>query len=223
MARGAVNNGRMTTTLTRWGHACVRIDSPGGVLVIDPGTYSDLDRALADADAVLVTHVHPDHLDAGRVAASGVPVWGPSEVVAALASAGMPSHLLHAVAEGDELSPTGLDVRVLGKQHAVIHPDLPAMQNVAYLLGGSVLHPGDSLPALPAGRVLVLLVPTSGGWVHLDAVIDWVRALRPELAVPIHDAMLSPPGQAITISLLTRLCAASVSDLTAGEPLALPF
>lgn len=223
MARGPVNNGRMTTTLTRWGHACVRIDAPGGALVIDPGTYSDLDRALDSADAVLVTHVHPDHLDAARVAASGLPVWGPAEAVDALAAAGAPARLLHTVAEGDELSPAGLHVQVLGQRHAVIHPDLPPLQNVAYLVGGAVLHPGDSLPALPAGAVRVLLVPVSGAWVHLDAVVDWVRALHPDVAVPIHDAMLSPPGQAIAVSLMTRLCGVPVTDLTAGEPLPLPL
>jgi len=46
---------------TKLGHACVRLEKDGSVLVIDPGAFSG-DDALAGADAVLVTHEHFDHL-----------------------------------------------------------------------------------------------------------------------------------------------------------------
>lgn len=219
MARGGGTMAAMHT-LTRWGHACIRFDGPGGSLAVDPGVYSDLDRALAGVGGVLVTHTHEDHLDAARVAAAALPVWAPPAVVAALAAAGAPDELLTPVADGDELDVAGFHVRVLGELHAVIHPDLPPLANVSYLVDGVVLHPGDARPPLPAGSVQVLLVPTSGGWVHLDATVDWVRALAPGLAVPIHDAMLSAPGQATANGLLTHLAGVPVRTLAPGEPLA---
>ena len=49
--------------LTKLGHACVRLDKDGAVLVIDPGAVSD-PGALAGANAVLITHEHFDHIDA---------------------------------------------------------------------------------------------------------------------------------------------------------------
>ena len=52
----------MSTRLTRWGHACIRLDRGGDRLVIDPGVFSDLPGALDGVGAVLVTHEHPDHL-----------------------------------------------------------------------------------------------------------------------------------------------------------------
>ena len=208
-------------TLTRWGHACILFDSPEGSLVVDPGVYSDLDRALEGAAGVLVTHVHDDHLAAARLVEAGLPVWGPPAVLAALEQAGAPSRLLTAVADGDEVEVAGFRVRVLGELHAVIHPDLPPMANVSYLVDGAVLHPGDARPVLPPGSVAVLLVPTSGGWVHLDSTIDWVRALAPGLAVPIHDAMLSAPGLATAVNLLTRLAGVPVRALETGTPLSL--
>ena len=69
------------TTLTFWGHACVRLDGPGGALVIDPGAFSDGAAALDGASGVLVTHEHPDHVDADALAprvGPGLPVWAPA-------------------------------------------------------------------------------------------------------------------------------------------------
>lgn len=49
--------------LTKYTHACVRLEKDGNVLVIDPGIYSESKEALEGAQAVLVTHEHPDHID----------------------------------------------------------------------------------------------------------------------------------------------------------------
>ncbi|MEK8105849.1 MBL fold metallo-hydrolase [Micromonospora sp. M12] len=62
--------------ITRFTHACLRVEHDGGVLVIDPGTWSE-PRALVGADAVLVTHEHTDHVDVLRLAGLGVPVYAP--------------------------------------------------------------------------------------------------------------------------------------------------
>ena len=58
----------MTLTLSTWGHACVRIERDGRRLVLDPGAFSD-PAALDGADAVLITHAHPDHVDPAALAA----------------------------------------------------------------------------------------------------------------------------------------------------------
>jgi L-ascorbate metabolism protein UlaG (beta-lactamase superfamily) len=209
----------MTTTLSRWGHACIRFDGPRGAFVIDPGAYSDLDHALDGVQAILVTHVHADHLDVARAAASGLPVWGPPEALTPLADAGVPSELLHPVADGDELEVAGFGVRAIGEWHAIVHPDIPRFRNVSYLVDGAVLHPGDAHPPAP-GPLEMLLVPVSGPWAHTDAAIDWVRELAPRIAVPIHDAMASAIGQALVLSLLTRLTTADVRTPAPGEPVA---
>jgi L-ascorbate metabolism protein UlaG (beta-lactamase superfamily) len=55
---------------TKLGHSCVRLEKNGAILVIDPGMFSDAAAALDGAAAVLVTHEHPDHLDAGAIKAA---------------------------------------------------------------------------------------------------------------------------------------------------------
>lgn len=59
--------------ITRFAHACVRVEDAGRVLVIDPGTRSEPD-ALDGTDAGLVTHEHADHIDTRRLAGLGAPV-----------------------------------------------------------------------------------------------------------------------------------------------------
>ena len=63
--------------LTKYTHACVRLERDGSVLVIDPGIWSE-PHALLGTHAVLVTHEHCDHLywdhiDRLRLAGLGAP------------------------------------------------------------------------------------------------------------------------------------------------------
>jgi L-ascorbate metabolism protein UlaG (beta-lactamase superfamily) len=192
----------MTFTLTTWGHACVRLDRDGQRLVIDPGSFSD-QAVLDGADAVLITHEHADHVDpAGLAALLGeqpdLQVWAPSGVVDALRAAGAPEGRTHAAENGVTWTAAGFTVRGVAQTHAEIHPDVPRPQNVGYLVEGVLLHPGDTLVRPPAGTELdVLLVPVAGPWLRLADAIDYVREVRPRVAVPIHDAILSAPGHAL--------------------------
>jgi L-ascorbate metabolism protein UlaG (beta-lactamase superfamily) len=195
----------MTFTLSTWGHACVRIERDGRRLVLDPGAFSD-HAVLADADAVLITHEHPDHLDpvvlAGVLAERpALEVWAPEGAVRLLREAGAPTERLHVAHEGDTWEVAGFSVRGVGHAHAVIHPDAPVPENVGYLVDGTLLHPGDSFVTPPEGTVDVLLVPVAGPWMKVAEAVEYVRAVRPRLAVPIHDAIMAPAG----LGLVDRL------------------
>ena len=124
------------------------------------------------------------------------------------------------MAPGDRLDVAGTDVQVGGGEHAVIHPDVPRPENVGYLIG-RIWHPGDSVD-LPPDRADVLLVPAAGPWLRLADAIDLVRAVRPTLAVPIHDAILSGAGRALVDRLLSGLGGAGDERrLASGESLEL--
>ena len=60
--------------ITKLGHACVRIEDEGGVVVIDPGIFTDA-GAPDGADAVLVTHEHPDHVHPRHLRSTDAPIW----------------------------------------------------------------------------------------------------------------------------------------------------
>ncbi|MFF2454624.1 MBL fold metallo-hydrolase [Isoptericola sp. NPDC058082] len=214
--------------LTTWGHAGVRLERDDHVLVIDPGTFTD-PRILDGADAVLVTHEHPDHVDVPRVAAAlataptpegGPELWAPAPVVALLTGAGAPAARLHAVDGGASFDAAGFAVQALGHVHAAIHPDLPPPANVAYLVDGAVLHPGDSFTPAPGGvRVDVLALPVAAPWLKLAEAVDYVRQVSPRVAVPIHDAILNDAGLALVDRVAGGLGGDAYRRLAPGEPL----
>ncbi|MBF4133089.1 MBL fold metallo-hydrolase [Streptomyces albidoflavus] len=173
-------------------HSCVRLEKESGTLVIDPGGFTEPDAALG-ADALLVTHEHPDHFDEGRLRAAleadpAVQLWTLASVAGPMAAA-FPGRV-HTVGHGDTFTAAGFDVEVHGELHAVIHPDIPRVTNVGYLVDGEVFHPGDAL-TVPDRPVETLLLPVMAPWNKLSEVVDYVREVRPTRAYDIHDALLT--------------------------------
>ena len=202
--------------LTKLGHACVRIETNGVRIVIDPGAFSAPD-ALEGADAVLVTHEHldhvvPDKLIAAATAAPDLRVWTTPATAAQLAALG---DRVTAVRHGDRFDIGGVDVNVYGEHHALIHADVPLAQNVGFRVGGEVYHPGDSY-TVPEDSTPILLTPDGGPWLRVSELVDFVREVAPEKAYLIHDAVLTEAGQSVVAGALTRL--ASKSEIINWQP-----
>ncbi|MGY1690185.1 MBL fold metallo-hydrolase [Geodermatophilus sp. SYSU D01105] len=180
--------------LTKHGHACVVLSDGDRRLVIDPGAFTD-PAVLDGAGAVLVTHEHFDHFaaDVLRAAMDADPaleVWSNRSVAGQLDGLG---GRVHVVGHGDAVTAAGFDVTVHGEMHAVIHPDVPQILNVGFLVDGQVFHPGDAL-TVPEVPVPTLLLPVHAPWSRVSDVIDYVRAVDADQAYAIHDALLSEQG-----------------------------
>jgi L-ascorbate metabolism protein UlaG (beta-lactamase superfamily) len=184
----------MTLRMTGLGHACVRLETGSTTVVIDPGAFSDT-GALDGADAVLITHEHFDHVvpDRLRAVAKDRPdleVWTNPALAAQFADLGP---RVHAVTHGDSFQVGDLEVHVYGEKHAVIHRDIPLVDNVGFFVGGTLFHPGDAL-TVPDQKVTTLLAPAGAPWMKLTDLVDYVRAVAPERSYLIHTAMLSELG-----------------------------
>jgi L-ascorbate metabolism protein UlaG (beta-lactamase superfamily) len=178
--------------LIKYTHACVRLENDGRVLLVDPGIWAE-EAAFDGVSEVLVTHEHFDHVDVERLAKAGdVLVYAPATIVEKLSEAGVRTQT---VALGDTFEAAGFSVRAVGGLHAEIYDGLPGCANLGYVIDGTLYHPGDSF-FVPDAQVETLLVPLSGPWFKLAEAIDFVRAVKPVRAFPIHDAMLSDKGQA---------------------------
>ncbi|WP_037821051.1 MBL fold metallo-hydrolase [Streptomyces sp. NRRL B-3229] len=208
--------------LTKWGHACVRFERAGVTLVIDPGEYT-APQVLDGADAVLVTHEHADHFDEGRLRAAAetnpaLRIWTNRSVAVKLDGLG---NRVTVVGDGDTFDVGGFEVEAHGELHQLVHPDLPRVPNVGFLLAGTVFHPGDAF-TVPPTPVDTLLVPVQGPWSQTGEVIDYIREIKPRLAVAVHDGGLSTMGHAVVNGIIGAMvgkdATTSYVRLEAGVP-----
>ena len=212
--------GRME--LIKKGHSCVRLEEEGRTLVIDPGAFSEADAAVG-ADAVLVTHEHPDHFDEARLRAAleanpAARIWTLRSVAERIGPS-FPGRV-HTVGEGDTFDAAGFEVEVHGQLHAVIHPDIPRISNVGYVVDGKVFHPGDAL-TVPGREVETLLLPVHAPWSKVSEVIDYVREVAPKQAIDVHDALLTDLARPVYDGMIENLGGAPHTRLTPGESVGL--
>ena len=180
--------------LTKHGHACVVLSADGRRLVIDPGAFTD-PSALEGASAVLVTHEHFDHFEPDLLrramdADPALEIWTNGSVAGQLEGLGS---RVHVVGAGDAVTVAGFDVHVHGEWHAEIHPDIPRIPNIGFLVEGQVFHPGDAF-TVPEEPVATLLLPVHAPWSKLSEVIDYVRAVHADQAFAVHDGLLNDTG-----------------------------
>lgn len=183
--------------IAHYGHSCVLLATDAARLLFDPGTYSNGFETVTDLDAILITHQHPDHLDGDRLPAlvaanPGAALVSDEDSAAELEKLGLkPTSVAR---PGDTLTFGGTSVSVVGGRHATIHEDLPMPTNAGYVVDhGAFYHPGDAL-FVPEQRIDVLGLPMSAPWLKTGEMIDFLRAVGPRVAVPIHEALLSELG-----------------------------
>jgi L-ascorbate metabolism protein UlaG (beta-lactamase superfamily) len=207
--------------IVRYEHACVRLTTDSGaVLVVDPGELTAA-AALDGADAVLYTHAHYDHFGAGLLSAlpglDALPVIGPAALGEAVAAAGAS---LTALAPGGSVTVAGVPVRAIGGVHAEIFPGSPTGANLGLVFGDDeIYHPGDALVA-PEGAVGVGLLPVYAPWARLSDFAAFADALPAELLVPIHDGFLTGLGQtSVDRNITSVLPGRNYRRLAVGESL----
>jgi L-ascorbate metabolism protein UlaG (beta-lactamase superfamily) len=206
------------------GHSTVRVELAGTVLLTDPVLTSRIGplrrvgpppdpAGWADADLVLLSHLHGDHLHlpslrllsglgARVVVPRGAGGWLRAHGIARVDELAPGETLAH-----DELLVTGLPAAhsghrwgprsSRGPQAAAMGHLIEAGEHRVYAAGDTDLFPGMS--GLPSPDVALLPVwgwgPTLGPG-HLDPTraAEAVARLRPRIAVPVHWGTYAPAG-----------------------------
>ena len=173
----------------------VRIEGAGGtpVVYVDPYLIEGEPR---DADLVLVTHEHHDHLspdDVARVSREGAVLVGPAAMAERVGA--VPVGETYLVAPGETLEVAGVAVEAVPAYNT--HPDRAhchpreygGLGYVIALDGVRYYVAGDTDPNEDVERVVcdVALVPVGGTYtMDVGQAAAFVNGLRPAVAVPTH-------------------------------------
>ena len=184
--------------VTKLEHACQIVTEGSARLVIDPGNFTrPVD--VTGVVAVVVTHEHPDHVTPEQVrrildANPGAVVIGPAGVARTLAGADVADDVVvDVVTAGGRRTVGPFDLSFHGTRHNLIHSSVPIVDNIGVLVNGRLFHPGDSY-TVPDVAVEVLAAPVGAPWLKVSEMMDYVLAVGPRLAYPVHEATLSDVG-----------------------------
>ena len=207
--------------VTKFEHACMVVQKGKSSIVIDPGAFTTPLTDVTRVVAIVITHEHADHWTPEQLKRilernPDARILGPGGVVAAASD-----FTVEPVNDGDELTIGDFALTFFGKKHAVIHESIPVIDNVAVLIDNSFYYAGDSF-TLPSVPVNTLAVPIGAPWMKVSEVMDYVSAIAPRRAFPVHEAVLSKIGMSINadrIEAVTRQGGGEYVTLDSGQSL----
>lgn len=194
--------------IAHFGHSCILVELHGTKVLFDPGTFSHGFEGITGLDAIAVTHQHPDHIDPNRIDAL-LEANPQARVLSDPQTAAQRGGRWEAVHAGNVLRLGDLQITGGGGRHAVIHPDIPVIDNTVFQLGtaddpAQLVHPGDSLwvPPVPVG---VLAIPAAAPWMRISEAVDYLRAVAPRTALPIHFGIIHEEARGIYFGRLAEM------------------
>jgi L-ascorbate metabolism protein UlaG (beta-lactamase superfamily) len=188
--------------LTKYEHACFTVEKEGQILVVDPGGFTSDFIAPENVVGVVVTHEHQDHFDHEQIAAiidknPNAIIIGHNDIMKQIEV-----FTTKSVAAGDTVEVGPFSLEFFGGEHAVIHPSMPVVANLGVMINDLLYYPGDSF-TLPEKPVDVLALPIGAPWLKISETMDFLTAVKPRLAFPTHDAVLSNIGKSLPDRMLT--------------------
>lgn len=216
-------------SVTYIGHSTLLFELNGARVLTDPalrGRILHLRRRvpmprleeLRGLDAILISHAHHDHLDAGslRRLGGGCPVVAPRGCGGILRRAGFRD--LCEADVGDRMTIAGLETEAVPAAHdGRRYPFGRRRPALGYLFGGapSIYFAGDTdlfagMEDL-AGRVDVAALPVAGwgprvpsGHLDPERAARAVDAIRPKIVIPIHWGTLAVGWRGVAVSTAPR-------------------
>lgn len=189
----------MLENFTWYRQSAFRWKGEATTVYIDPwGLQGD----LPEADLILVTHVHEDHFvpsDIKKVQGRRTTLVAPADVAKEL------SGNVKTAKPGDRIEAAGIKLEAVPAYNIVegrrdFHPKKNNWVGYLIQLGGrTYYHAGDTdnLPELQRLRTNVAFVPIGGTYtMDIGEAATLVKAMKPEMAVPMHYGFFPGVGRA---------------------------
>lgn len=197
--------------ITKYDHSCIIIEKNGHNLVIDPVEFSTKIPDINNIDVIIITHKHSDHFQ--------------PEIVEKLFNSNQNAKIFIAEDMTSEINlsaqvaPIGENIQVgefnllfFGENHAPIVDNISPCKNFGVVIDNNIVNPGDSFDNPKIDSLKVLFVPISAPWLKVEESMKYISDIKPQMIIPVHDALFSPLGHKITDNWIQKACDNSGSE-----------
>lgn len=189
--------------ITKLEHSGLIIEKEGERIVFDPVEFKETIPKLENVVAIIVTHKHSDHLQIGIIER----IMG-DNLGAKILTTGDTAPLIDGsiiAKNGDAHKIGGFKLDFFGKDHAAIIPGQTPCENIGVVIDDCIVNPGDSFDC-PKLEAKVLFVPISAPWLKIAESMDYVDRVRPQVIIPVHNALLSELGKSTNGNWMKKAC-----------------
>jgi L-ascorbate metabolism protein UlaG (beta-lactamase superfamily) len=178
--------------ITKLGHCCFVVELKEGVRIMtDPGAFSTLQNESKGISLVIITHEHSDHLHIESL--KNIFKNNPNAIIVTNSAVGKildgEGMKYVKVEQGETYDFHGVTIKGFGNIHAEIYGTYGQVQNTGYMIN-NLCFPGDAFED-PNQQVDILALPVAGPWMRVKDAIDYAKQIKPRVAFPMHDAILS--------------------------------
>ncbi len=174
--------------ITKYPQSHLVIEKSGHQLIIDPGLFTFQKgfkvKEFQNADAFLITHIHPDHLDPDTIKdlAGDKLVYGNYDVVSKLKTLGVKGVEIR---NGQELEIAGFKVKAVELPHFPHWGGAKMPTNTGFVIDGVFFHPGDGYE-LKGLSVDNTALPIGHPFVSTISALEFAKSLNAKVIIPIH-------------------------------------
>jgi L-ascorbate metabolism protein UlaG (beta-lactamase superfamily) len=166
-------------------HSCLLVEEQGKTILIDPGNFTYLAKALdikklKKLDYILITHEHPDHFYLPFVKElvakfPKVKIITSNSIVTLLKKEN-----IKAISRADAM------IKLEPVPHEKLWDTKPP-ENVMVTIFGKLAAPGDSHHFKTKAEVIAL--PIQAPWGSTTDAVNLAARLKPKVIIPVHDWM----------------------------------
>lgn len=203
--------------ITKLEHSGLALEKARNTILIDPVEFTNKLPIFGNVSAIIVTHKHNDHCQP-EVISRLLQSYPSATVFTTPGTTSLISGSIM-VQSGETRQIGGFNVQFFGQSHTpILEDDIPC-DNFGVVVDGIIANPGDSFDQPPV-TPKVLCVPISAPWCKVSESVKYIKDIKPQIVIPVHDGVLSELGKTFNNSWLKYACdplGIQLSTLAPGE------